>query len=576
MSDASARQVGAAGAVAFAAEAQRAVLVLIDQASIARGEERAMAQAASLFLDRLGLDDRIAVLGVPVASDARVALTTERAETRLALSRIVGLRAAMPDDAAPAAAPPVAAEPDRMTGLDPERPVVINAATEAPRPAPSDSVAALRAVFESFRQTPGRKVVALFSAGLPSDASALVEAAAAAAVEARVAVHAFGVRSGGAELSGLATAPLERLAAATGGAFVALGKNPERAVERTVRELSACYVLAIEPAARDARAARHTLRIETTRKGVSVRSAAWLAAVEDTGDRVPDADRAGPAGMPPTDSVPASTPERRPARDGELEGALARLFEYADAYERQYAMLVAEEDYKQSAPKGSIRLRSDLLLVRPAPDEEWMSFRDVFEVDGRPVRDREDRLRRLFLEGTPEAVARMRAITDESARYNLGVVGRSVNVPLLPVSFLRPTNRGRFEYRLDGRDEAAGVEVLRIRYTEWARPTIVGDGRLGDQPVFGSFLVDAITGAIVESRMEARRDDSRAEIVVRYRRDPGLGLWVPAEMKELYSVPDSGSSRWSAVLRTATEGRATYSNFRRFQVKTEEKITPPK
>ena len=136
--------------------------------------------------------------------------------------------------------------------------------------------------------------------------------------------------------------------------------------------------------------------------------------------------------------------------------------------------------------------------------------------------------------------------------------------------------RGRFEYRLDGRSEAAGVEVLKIRYSEWARPTLVSDGRMGDQPVSGWFLMDAITGAIVETRMEAQNnEESRGLLVVRYRRDPNLGLWVPAEMTELYSVPEfTGVGR--GIQRSTIEGRATYSNFRRFQVKTEEKITPPK
>ena len=239
-------------------------------------------------------------------------------------------------------------------------------------------------------------------------------------------------------------------------------------------------------------------------------------------------------------------------------------------------MLVAEEDYKQSASKGGVHLRSDFLLVRGGTNGDWVSFRDVFEVDGRPVRDRDERLRRLFLEGTPEASERMTAIRDESARYNTGSVDRTVNVPLLPFVFLRPENRSRFEYRLDGRDEAAGVEVVKVRYSEWARPTLISDGRMGDLPVVGWFLVDPITGAVVETRMEARKDESRGDIVVRFRRDATLGLWVPVEMKELYSLPEAGGAgRWG-ISRATIEGHARYSNFRRFQVKTDEKITTPK
>ena len=47
----------------------------------------------------------------------------------------------------------------------------------------------------------------------------------------------------------------------------------------------------------------------------------------------------------------------------------------------------------QGAPRVRERrtLKSDLLLVKPAITEQWLSFRDVYEVDGRAVRDREDR-----------------------------------------------------------------------------------------------------------------------------------------------------------------------------------------
>jgi len=62
------------------------------------------------------------------------------------------------------------------------------------------------------------------------------------------------------------------------------------------------------------------------------------------------------------------------------------------------------------------------------------------------------------------------------------------------------------------------------------------------------------------------------EIEVHYQRDAALGLWVPSEMKETYSIGRMGSFDRTVSL----EGRATYSKFRRFQVKTEEQIKIPK
>ena len=59
-----------------------------------------------------------------------------------------------------------------------------------------------------------------------------------------------------------------------------------------------------------------------------------------------------------------------------------------------------------------------------------MQFRDVFEVDGERVRDRSERLVKLFM--NPSAAAKNRAaeIMRESARYNIGSVERNVNVPV--------------------------------------------------------------------------------------------------------------------------------------------------
>ena len=58
-------------------------------------------------------------------------------------------------------------------------------------------------------------------------------------------------------------------------------------------------------------------------------------------------------------------------------------------------------------------LVSDFLLVQ-VPGEGWLPFRDVFERDGKQVRDRQERLAALFLKGSSRsAFAQARAIMDE-------------------------------------------------------------------------------------------------------------------------------------------------------------------
>ena len=226
---------------------------------------------------------------------------------------------------------------------------------------------------------------------------------------------------------------------------------------------------------------------------------------------------------------------------------------------------MAEEIYRQSIRSGENRqLRSDFLLIRPG--DEWVSFRDVFEVDGHPVRDRDDRLKRLFLDPTPQSRERLQSVVDESRRYNIGPVFRTINVPLFPLSFVRTYNRGRFDFRLDGQRDAAGARVWRIAFDERLRPTLVEDLQGDDVPMAGWFLVEQATGALVETMLLFTHGASTGEIVVHYKRDPVLGLWVPADMRETYS---DGRSR-------VMEAQAAYSNFRRFQVKTEETVALPK
>ena len=234
------------------------------------------------------------------------------------------------------------------------------------------------------------------------------------------------------------------------------------------------------------------------------------------------------------------------------------MIDYVRGYQRAFSGLVAEEDYSQQLSGKEVRLRSDFLLVKLETADYWVSFRDVFEVDGKPVRDREERLKRLFLDNpAAEAMSQVQKIQDESARLNAGPVQRNFNVPLFALTFLLPDNRPRFHFALADKTESNGLQTWRIEYEERVRPTIIKNPRTNeDVPAKGYFLMEPVTGAIVETSIEAREPTVTGRFSVRYRRDPSLGLWVPAEMTEMYLT----RARQDVVMRA----RATYSNFRRF------------
>jgi len=536
------RQVNRSDTLRFAAEPARNILVVVDETSIQRGAERTVLQAAGALIDRFGLDDRIGVIRIPVMRDNRVALTTERPELREALRQVVG-RAAQAS-ASPADEPLArqqqaqAADPNRAvtdpvqtTGGERERPPTA-AAPDTGRPADEGLapllgvVDSLQGLLKALQPSPGRKAIVLFSGGLPPAESSRLDDVALQAAAAHTVIYAFGLQGlHGDAPSAPDLAALERLAKATGGSYGALGRNADRSVERVVPELAACYVLGIESAPSDADGRRHALRVETPRQSLTLRAPAWLVSRADIEDLVPPtpgqaADPEAPAYPRAGLWLPASSARTVAGaeRDAELQRVIARAADYVAGYQREYSLLVAEENYVQSSRTERQQMRSDLLLVRPPGVDSWVSFRDVYEVNAVPVRDRDDRLKRLFLDPSAEARNQLMAIKEESARYNIGQVERNINVPLFALKFLEYENLLRFEFKLGGKQDVAGVEAARIDYDEWARPTVTQYNREFDLPARGWFLVDPVSGAVVGSRMELVFDSGRGliEFEVRY------------------------------------------------------------
>ncbi len=121
-------------------------------------------------------------------------------------------------------------------------------------------------------------------------------------------------------------------------------------------------------------------------------------------------------------------------------------------------------------------LRSDLVFIRLRGPLPWGTFRDVYEVDGQAVRDRERRLEKLLSAPRASEVERAKAILDEGSRYNLGPY-RNVNAPTLGLLFLRSENQARLAFKRKGTRTIAGFAAVEVAFEEKARPTIVRDPR---------------------------------------------------------------------------------------------------
>jgi len=373
-----------------------------------------------------------------------------------------------------------------------------------------------------------------------------------------------------------------------------VGPDASRAAESLTRELSALYAVEVQPNESDRDGRVHRLSVTTRRAGVRLRVRARWAARDDHRDLPEPA-----APQPPAHRV-SSAPDKASLEPGEvfpeinagidsvrrrcpvpanIRASLAELLSCAadaiDDFEREFSSIVMEERLEQMArvrdsagfiyPKRRTT-RADMLLVED-PTGGWMPFRDVVEVDGVSLSDREGRLTKLFLERPATAIQQARAIAEESARFNIGSIGRTINVPTLPLLFLKRVNVARFALK-DGREETlGGIRARVVKYSERSRPTFISNSRGTDLPASGSFWIDPQTGCVLATRMDVSDALVDVKALVTYAPDPASGLWVPSEMREQY--------RRDTDDRDFVNTRASYSKFRRFRVTTTETVKTP-
>lgn len=231
--------------------------------------------------------------------------------------------------------------------------------------------------------------------------------------------------------------------------------------------------------------------------------------------------------------------------------------------------LVAEErylqnvTYSQGTPKHR-EMTSELVMVRLAGSSGWVSLRDVLEVDKRRIRNREERLLNLLRSPHSNAFAQASKLAEESARFNLGNVKRTINVPDVALEYLQPRHAGRMLFEEPRKVTIDNLPVIEFRFEERAGPSILRDTTGRGLLASGRVWADPESGAIVRTELLVRDRFSSGRCTVDFRTDPRLAIRVPVKMTERYVARGEDIS---AV--------ATYSNFRSFAVSTTEKVTKP-
>jgi hypothetical protein len=234
-------------------------------------------------------------------------------------------------------------------------------------------------------------------------------------------------------------------------------------------------------------------------------------------------------------------------------------------------------------PRVHRELRSDVLLLNIGGPLEWRPYRDVYEVDGQPVRDRNGRLMALFQQPSASALEQASRFAQESARYNIGLTRRTINTPVLTLLFLQPAVQPRFRFKLGKMDRGAGPDAQIVEYREETRPTLIRGITSDvdtDLRASGRFWIDRATGRIDRTELVLVAFGMRAELVTTFQPDERLGIAVPAEMQEEYDLQRTielqGPTNKAVGLpqmerrveHTLITGVATYGNFRRFDVST--------
>jgi hypothetical protein len=255
-----------------------------------------------------------------------------------------------------------------------------------------------------------------------------------------------------------------------------------------------------------------------------------------------------------------------------LDDLRTRAGAYVVDYHQRLAAIVAEEHYVQrsvTTATGAQRrpggknveqrtLRSDFMLLPGiAGENAWFAFRDVFEVDGQPASSQRGRLEQWLSGPRSSFMRNARALALEQARYNLGPITRTINVPTLALEILMPARQERFRFRRTGTEQVNGIEATVVTFEERRRPTMIRTPEGRDLAARGTLWIEPSSGRVVRTELrtgEQGRDAVEGTIVVDYAFVERLDLLVPVRMDERY-----------AGRGTEISCAATYSNFRRFE-----------
>jgi hypothetical protein len=251
-----------------------------------------------------------------------------------------------------------------------------------------------------------------------------------------------------------------------------------------------------------------------------------------------------------------------------VKDVMRRVADYVSAYGEKASIVVGTERYEQETTGNTADAQrsrvtvAEFAIVKVETIRGWLGFRDVIEVDGRSLTDREDRLVRL-LTSPGDRYGEARRLTTESARFNIGRVERNFNVPTTVLFYFTRDHQERFKFTAKGVQADGSWEIA---YRETQHPTLIRTPEGKSVPSDGSIWVNPADGTIVRTLLKVggmgigapRGTRGAGTIDVTYRHVAPLDMWLPESMLEQFEIKDRAT-------RETITGRASYSNYRQFQ-----------
>jgi len=244
-----------------------------------------------------------------------------------------------------------------------------------------------------------------------------------------------------------------------------------------------------------------------------------------------------------------------------LDDIVAALHHYVQDYEDKLTLIVADESYQQRVYnqasglplRATRQTKSEVFFAFTPTSKQWLAVRDVESVDGQAVPNRPDVASMLASTPAKEVASTLKTY---NSRYNVGSVYRNFNEPTLSLELFDTVHHEDLAFELKRLDAGSRVSLATLGFRERGAPTLIVD--LDQRPVesSGEVTVETATGRVRKIVLKSPFDNVVSELETTYGHDVKLDFWVPVEFVEHYT----------AAADQVIACRATYTNFRRFEV----------